>query len=206
MAKKRKTKNAKSSEVNPDSPKPGKYLTTDQAEKLRQYARDEVEIDGKRDTKRLLLNQMIIEILLACRPALKAVEICRLRLRDLPTYHHANVILVRKNGEIVQAKEVTEEFCTKLKKYIKRCRKGAKPRSSLFASEEGYRLLYTRINHRGKFIKVKEHTARLSYRSLYSKLKFIGRKVNIPNLCPNMFLYLIASEAERQRQANNFYI
>lgn len=193
-------------DVKPDYLRSGKYLTTDQAEKLRQYVKDEAERDGKRDSKRPLLNNMIIETLLACRPALKAVEICQLQMRDLPTYHGNNFILVRKNGEIVQAKEVSEEFCTKLKKYIKRCRKSAKPKSYLFTSERGHRVLYSIVTWDGKKVKIKERTNRLSYRSLYSKLKFIGRQVNIPNLCPNMFLYLIASEAERQRQADNFYI
>jgi hypothetical protein len=202
----KKSTNRKSKNVRPDYLKPGKYLTTDHAEKLRQYVKNEAVRDSKRDSKRPLLNQMIIEILLASRPVLRAEELCRLQIRDLPTYHGTNFILVRKNGIIVQAKEVTDEFCTKLKTYIKRCRKSAKPKSYLLTGEQDYRVQCSIVTRGGRPAKIKERTNRLSYHSLYSKVKFIGRQVNIPNLCPNMFLYLVSSEAERRRQADSFML
>jgi len=170
---------------------PDKYLNIEEVQRLRRTVKKAADRARRRGSTRGLVNEMIIELML--ESGLRAEEICHLQLRYLPTHHGKDEILVRKDKKLLRVVCVKAVLCGKLQAFIKRCRKGAKPGSPLFASEQGYRVLHTKVMRKGKWITTKEHTARLSYKSLYKKIKVIGRQAGIPHLHPHVFRHTYAT-------------
>jgi len=171
---------------------PDKYLITDEIKRLRQYLQAEANKAYHRGTTRALVNQMIVEVML--ETGLRADEVCNLQLQDLPTHHKKDVVLVRRGkGSILRVVDVKESLKPKLQKFIKTCRKGAKPGSPLFASEKGYRMIHCKRYEKGKVIRYKEKSARLTYHSLYCKVRHIGKLAGIPHLHPHMFRHTFAT-------------
>ncbi len=170
---------------------PDKYLNIEEVQRLRRTVKKAAERARRRGSTRGLVNEMLIETML--ETGLRAEEICHLQLRYLPTHHGKDEILVRKSKGILRVVCVKASLREKLRTFIKQCRPGAKPGSPLFASEQGYRILRTRVTRKGKLIIIKEHTARLSYPSLYKKIKRIGRQAKIPNIHPHVLRHTYAT-------------
>ena len=171
-------------DVRSDYLAPHKYLTLPEVKRLLQLVKNEADRARKRGTIRGLVNEMIIKLML--ETGVRAEELCHLILADLPAHHGKDAILVRKKrGQSSRVVPIGPDIKKKLRTFIKRCRKGAKPGSPLFASESGYRLLRTRVKKNNEWVIIKEHTSRMSYRSLYRRIKRIARDANIPNLKPH---------------------
>ncbi len=171
-------------DVRRDYVKPDKYLTIEEVQRLLRFVKIEADRARRRGSIRGLVNEMII--LLMLETGIRSEELCHLILSDLPTHHGKDAILVRKKrGQSARVVSVDPDLRKKLETYIKKCRPGAKPGSPLFASEQGHRLLRTRIKKNKKWVITKEHTSRITYRSLYRRIKRIARDAKIPHLKPH---------------------
>ena len=170
---------------------PDKYLTTEEINRLRQTVRKGAQQARRRGTVRGLVNEMLVELML--ESGLRAEEVCHLQLRDLPTHHGKDIILVRHGrGNILRTVNVKKALKPKLQEFIRTCRQGAKPGSPLFVNEGGYRLLNCKVWRDGKLTKHKEYTARLAYHSLYCKIRCLGRQAGI-HLTPHMLRHTFAA-------------
>jgi hypothetical protein len=122
---------------------------------------DEARLKG---TTRAIIDELIV--LLLVNTGLHASEFCNLRIADLPIEHSENAIWVRDaKGDVVRTVEITSKMSECLERFVRLYRKAAKPDQPLM------------INERGK---------RISYMSLYSKVKKIGEKAKIGKLHPHM--------------------
>jgi hypothetical protein len=122
---------------------------------------DEARLKG---TTRAIVDELIV--LLLVNTGLHASEFCNLRIADLPIEHSENAIWVRDaKGDVVRTVDITSKMSECLERFVRLYRKAAKPDQPLI------------INERGK---------RISYMSLYSKVKKIGEKAKIGKLHPNM--------------------
>jgi integrase len=88
---------------------------------------------------------------------------------------------------------IKQAMMGKIAEYIRLCRKGAKPGSPLFVTEAGQRVLHWRAGRKGKIVKLRERTARLSYHELYMRVKRIGKRAGIDNLYPHKLRHTYAS-------------
>jgi integrase/recombinase XerD len=138
-----------------------------------------------------VVNEAIIETLFFT--AVRADELCHLQIRDLPISHGKDVVYVRNGkGRVSRTIEIPPYLSQRLACFVKDYRRHAKPRSPLFASERGYRKISWRTQRRAKTHKGMiienhtEHSSRLTYDSLYSKLRIIGRKAGLKRLTPHM--------------------
>ena len=184
----KQTKNVRGDYLPPD-----RYLTLEEVKSMRAFARNEGNRARKNSTIRGLTDELIVEILLLT--GIRSEELCHITLRDLPTHHGKDVILIRekRKGQRPRAVVISHELIEKIEAYVKTARKGAKPGGPLFANEKGYRLLKTRVKRNGKWIIVKERTSRMSYPTLYRKIKRIARKAEVPNLRPHSLRHTFGS-------------
>jgi len=171
---------------------PDKYLKTEEIQRLRRSVRKAAARARQRGTTRALVNEMLIDLML--ETGLRAEEVCLLQLRDLPTHHGKDVILVRRGkGDVLRTVDIKASMKKKLQEFIRTCRPGAKPGSPLFVNERGHRQLNCRVWRRGKTTEHKEHSARLTYPSLYHKIKCIGKQAGLPHLTPHMLRHTFAT-------------
>jgi len=141
-----------------------KYLSDVQLEKLLQYVKNKADLARLRGTTRAIIDEVII--LLLVDAGLRASELCCLNIRDLPVEHGENAILVRDaKGNVTRDIRITLKTAARLERFVKLYRKGAKPVQPLLISERG---------------------RRLSYMSLYSKVKRIGANAGIGRLYPQI--------------------
>lgn len=144
---------------------PEKYLTEQQQKRLLAYVKAQADIARFRNTTRAIINEMIVMLFL--NTGLRANELCKLRLRDLPVTHDKKMIFVRTGkGKTVRVIEISDRFCKKLEGFIELYRKKAKPADYLFINERGTRLRYV---------------------SVYSKIKLIGKRAGVGHLHPHVF-------------------
>lgn len=171
---------------------PDKYLTIEQVNTLRQSVCIEADRARKNGSRRGLVNWMLVELML--ETGLRAEEICYLELRDMPTHHGKDAILVRRGkGDVLRVVDVKRSMKSKIAEYIRLCRKGAKPGSPLFVTEAGQRLLHWRASRKSKIVKLKERTARLSYHELYMRIRRISKRAGIVKNHPHKFRHTFAS-------------
>ena len=150
---------------------PNKYLNTEQLKQLKEYLKTKADLAGERGNKRILINQMIIKVLL--NSGLRAGELCQLQMRDLPHYHGKFIIDVREGkGCIQRSVQISSALANHIELFVKRYRKGAKPRSFLFINERG---------------------GPLSYRSLYSRVRIIGCSAGVGHLTTHMLRHSYAT-------------
>lgn len=163
---------------------PDRYLTLEEVRRMREWARKEGDRARRNGTNRGLTDELIVEIMLAT--AIRSEELCHIILSDLPCHHGKDLIYVRKGkGQSSRTVFVCQDLIEKIKDYIRKVRRGAKPGSPLFANESGHRLLKTRVKRKGKWVILRERTSRISYLSLYRKIKRIAREAKIQNLRPH---------------------
>jgi site-specific recombinase XerD len=151
---------------------PDKYLTRDQVRQLRKYLNEAKARGGCRAA----VNEAIVDVLL--NSGLRAGELCALQLQDLPLYHHKPAIFVRRGkGAISRTIEISSGLADRIKTFVKRYRPNAKPKSYLF---------------------VNENQRQLSYNSLHSKIKIIGRSAGLENLRPHQLRHTYATQLYNQ--------
>lgn len=142
----------------------GKYLSDVQLKKLLQYINNKADLARQRGATRAIIDEVII--LLLVDAGLRANELCCLNIRDLPIEHGENAILVRDDeGNVMRDVRITLKTAARLERFVKLYRKGAKPAQPLLISERG---------------------RRLSYMSLYSKVKRIGVNAGVGRLYPQL--------------------
>jgi site-specific recombinase XerC len=143
---------------------PREFLSEAHLRKLLLYVQERADLARQKGTTRPIVDELII--LLLVNTGLRASELSNLNIADLPQNHDKNVILVRNaKGNITRSIEITSEMADSIAKFVKLYREGAKPDEPLFISERGNRL---------------------SYISLYNKVKTIGGRAEIGKLHPNM--------------------
>lgn len=141
-----------------------KYLTDAQLQTLLQYVKSKAEYARRKGNTRSIIDELVI--LLLVNTGIQAGELCNLSISDLPMEHGENAIFVRdEKGDVVRAVEIESTMVEYLNRYVKLYRKAANRNEPLI------------INERGK---------RISYMSLYSKVRIIGEKAKIGKLHPNM--------------------
>lgn len=140
-----------------------KCLTNDQFQTLLRYVKNRADEARRKGTTRAIVDELIV--LLLVNTGLHASELCNLRIPDLPTEHSENAIWVRDSkGDVVRTVEIDSKMSECLNRFVRLYRKDAKPDQPLI------------INERGK---------RISYMSVYSKLRRIGEKAKIGKLHPH---------------------
>ena len=143
---------------------PYDYLSVSQLETLLRYVKNEADKARRHGATRAVVNELIVALMV--RAGLRAGELCRLNIADLPVTHGEHTIWIRDTKMIVTRKvDIDSETMKSLYKFVKLYRQGAAASAPLFVSERG---------------------GRLSYMSLYSKIKIIGVKAGIESLYPQM--------------------
>jgi len=149
---------------------PDKYLSEGQIKQFRRHLAERVCLADARGSRiRAYMNQFIYEVLL--RSGLRASELCDLNLEDLPGAHGKDAVYVRNGkGNISRTVEITPQTVDLINTWVKHFRPKAGPQDPLLMSEQG---------------------GRLSYHSLFGKIKRIGEAVGI-DLHPHMLRHSYA--------------
>ncbi|KKL57413.1 hypothetical protein LCGC14_2235650 [marine sediment metagenome] len=143
---------------------PDKYLSKDQLKKLRRYVRDKADAARERGSKRNIVNEIIVELLV--NTGLRASELCKLNIADLPISHSKNGVWVRNGkGSVTRTVDINEALKNRIARYVRLHRENAKPNSPLLLSEWG---------------------GRISYQGLYTRIKRIGEQAGIGKLHPHI--------------------
>lgn len=141
-----------------------KCLTDNQLQTLLCYVKSRADDARRKGNTRSIVDELII--LLLVNTGLQASEVCNLSIADLPVEHGENAILVRnEKGDVVRAVEIDSKMTECLNRYVSLYRKSANHDEPMI------------INERGK---------RISYMSLYSKVRIIGEKAKVGKLYPHM--------------------
>jgi site-specific recombinase XerD len=136
---------------------PDRYLSREQIQQLRKH------LDQARGG-RAAVNSAIIDLML--NTGLRAAEVCQLQMRDLPHCHGKLIVDVRQGkGCVRRSVQISSVLAERIKIFVKRYRLNAKPKSYLFVNENG---------------------KQLSYRSLYSKVRIVGKAAGIGRLTAHM--------------------
>lgn len=144
-----------------------KYLSPDKLQKLMLYVKSQANTARERGTTRAIVDELVV--LLSARAGLRAIEICQLKLEDLPAEHGENALWIRnETGEVLRKVDISEDIAHLLTRFIRLYRKGTKKKDYLLETERG--------NPFG-------------YISLYSKVRRIGEQAGIGNLSPKILRY-----------------
>jgi len=142
----------------------GDCLSADQLETLLRYVKDEADEARRTGATRAVVNELIVVLLI--RAGLRASELCNLNMGDLLSSRGENTMWIHNATTNVARKvDIDSETTSSLKKFAKLYRPSAGLDDPLFLSERG---------------------GRLSYMSLYSKIKIIGQKAGVGRLHPQM--------------------
>ncbi|RKY05939.1 MAG: hypothetical protein DRP56_08330 [Planctomycetota bacterium] len=182
---------------------PDKYLSEPQIGRLLLYLERRAAAGGRRAA----VNRFIVIMLLYC--GLRAEELLSLRLRNLPGYHGKNAIEVeRGKGGVARAVQVPDWLTEYIAAFVKSCRKGAKPGGILIPSERGYRRVVVKrarvVNGRRIHGQRTERSCRMTYHSLWAKVRRIGLAAGIGKLHPHMFRHTYLSRLYNVKQDLRF--
>ena len=143
---------------------PDKYLTDTQLKRVRQYVKDMADLARQRGSSRAIIDELIVELLV--NTGLRASELCDLNIGDLPVSHGKDSIWIRNGkGKVTRTVDIPESLQKRLERFVKLYRKGAKPKEPLLVSAKGSRMIY---------------------RSIYEKIKKLGKQSGIGKLHPHM--------------------
>lgn len=143
---------------------PDKYLSENQLRRLRQYVKDMADLARQRGSMRAVIDELVIELLV--NTGLRASELCDLNIGDLPMTHGKDAVWVRDGkGSVARTVEVPESVQKRLERFVKLYREQAGPDEPLLVSAKGKRVIY---------------------RSIYEKIKKLGRQAGIGKLHPHM--------------------
>jgi site-specific recombinase XerD len=141
-----------------------KFLSNSQVGKLLQYVKNKADDDRRKGNTRSIVNELII--MLFVDTGIHAKELCNLSISDLPLCHGENAIWIRDDkGNVVRSVEINSKMSECLEKFVRLYRKSENHNEPLI------------INERGN---------RISYMSLYSKVRKIGEKAGIGRLHPHI--------------------
>ena len=143
---------------------PDKFLSDDQLRRLRQYVKDMADLARQRGSERAIIDELIVELL--CNTGLRASELCDLNIEDLPISHGKDSIWIRDGkGRVTRTVDIPESLVKRLDRFFRLYRKDAKPDDPVLASTNGKRMIY---------------------RSIYEKIKKLGKNSGIGKLHPHM--------------------
>jgi len=143
---------------------PDKYLSDTQLKRLRQYVKDMADLARQRGSTRAIIDELIVEML--TNTGLRASEICKLNISDLPVTHGKNSVWIRDGkGKVTRTVDIPESLQKRLERFVRLYRKGAKHKDPLLVSTNGKRMIY---------------------RSIYEKIKKLGKQSGIGKLHPHM--------------------
>jgi site-specific recombinase XerC len=143
---------------------PDKYLSEVQLRRLRQYVKDMADLARQRGSMRGVIDELVVELLV--NTGLRASELCSLNIGDLPMSHGKNAVWVRDGkGGVARTVETPESVQKRLERFVRLYRGQAGPDEPLLVSARGKRVIY---------------------RSLYEKIKKLGRQSGIGKLHPHM--------------------
>lgn len=150
---------------------PDRYLSENQLKRLRQCVKDAADLARQRGSTRAVIDELVIELLLGS--GLRASELCDLNIGDLPMSHGKDSIWVRDGkGNVARTVDIPEVLRDRLARYAKLYRKGAKPDEPLLVGAAGQRVIY---------------------RSIYEKIRKLGRLAGIGDLHPHMLRHTYAT-------------
>jgi len=143
---------------------PDKYLSDTQLKRLRQYVKDMADLARQRGSARAIMDELIVELL--ANTGLRASELCDLNIGDLPVTHGKDSVWIRDGkGKVTRTVDIPDSLRKRLERFVRLYRKGAKPKDPLLVSTKGSRMIY---------------------RSIYEKMKKLGKKSGIGKLHPHM--------------------
>jgi len=143
---------------------PDKYLSETQLRRLRQYVKDMADLARQRGSTRAIIDELVIELLV--NTGLRASELCNVNIGDLPMSHGKETIWIRDGkGNVARTVDIPETVSKRLERFVKLYRKNAGPADPLLVSTKGSRMIY---------------------RSIYEKIKKLGRQSGIGKLHPHM--------------------
>ena len=143
---------------------PDKYLAEAQLRRLRQYVKDMADLARQRGSMRAVIDELVIELLV--NTGLRASELCDLNIGDLPMTHGKDAVWVRDGkGSVARTVETPESVQKRLERFVKLYRPSAGPDEPLLVSAKGSRMIY---------------------RSIYEKIRKLGRLSGIGKLHPHM--------------------
>lgn len=143
---------------------PDKYLSDVQLKRLRQYAKDMADLARQRGSARAIMDELIVELL--ANTGLRASELCSLNIGDLPVTHGKDSVWIRDGkGKVTRTVDIPESLVKRLERFVRLYRKGAKTKDPLLVSTKGKRMIY---------------------RSIYEKMRKLGRQSGIGKLHPHM--------------------
>lgn len=143
---------------------PDKYLSDAELKRLRQHVKDKADLARQRGSVRAIIDELIVELLI--NTGLRASELCDLNIEDLPVSHGKDSIWTRNGkGKVTRTVDIPESLRKRLDRFVRLYRKGAKPKQPLLISTNGKRMIY---------------------RSIYEKIKKLGKQSGIGKLHPHM--------------------
>lgn len=97
---------------------------------------------------------------------LRVSELCNLNIEDLPVSHGKESVWIRDGkGKVTRTIDIPESLVKRLERFIKLYRKNAKPDKPLIICTNGKQVIY---------------------RSIYEKIKNLGRKSGLGKLHPHV--------------------
>lgn len=143
---------------------PDKYLSETQLRRLRQYVKDMADLARQRGSMRAIIDELVIELLV--NTGLRASELCSLNIGDLPMAHGKDAVWVRDGkGSVARTVDIPEGIQKRLERFVRLYRQDAGPDEPLLVSAKSSRMIY---------------------RSIYEKIKKLGRLSGIGKLHPHM--------------------
>jgi len=143
---------------------PDKYLSDVQLKRLRQYAKDMADLARQRGSARAIMDELIVELL--ANTGLRASELCNLNIGDLPVTHGKDSVWIRDGkGKVTRVVDIPESLVKRLERFVRLYRKCAKSKEPLLMSNKSKRMIY---------------------RTIYEKMKKLGKKSGIGKLHPHM--------------------
>jgi len=143
---------------------PDKYLSDTQLKRLRQYVKDMADLARQRGSARAIVDELIVELLV--NTGLRASELCDLNIGDLPVTHGKDSIWIRDGkGKVTRTVDIPDSLRKRFERFVLLYRKGAKSKDPLLVSSKGGRMIY---------------------RTIYEKIKKLGKKSGIGKLHPHM--------------------
>jgi integrase len=143
---------------------PNKYLSDTQLRRLRQHVKDMADLARQRGSQRAIIDELIVEVL--ANTGLRASELCQLNIEDLPVSHGKEAVWIRDGkGKVTRTIDIPESLVKRLGRFIKLYRKSARPDEPLLVSTKGKRVIY---------------------RSVYEKIKKLGKKSGIGKIHPHV--------------------
>ena len=143
---------------------PDKYLSDVQLKTLRQYVKDMADLARQRGSQRAIIDELIVELL--ANTGMRASELCNLNIEDLPVSHGKDSVWIRDGkGKVTRTIDIPESLVKRLAHFIRLYRKDAKPEEPLLISTKGKRVIY---------------------RSIYEKIKKLGKKSGIGKIHPHV--------------------